>query len=223
MSIESMEYDQNLSQFKEKLLIMASHAESMVTRSVRAHLDRDESAANQALETDEIIDQLEIQIDRIALTLLARNTNNFELRQITCGMKIAQDLERVGDEASTIARRSILLMNLPSLVTPLDITEITFLVNSMLKDALDAFVVGNTVLARGIIPRDKQVDQLNSKYQQQLITLMEADSKNILRAIHLSVITKSLERIGDHAKNIAEDAVLLHEGKDIRHNTIDQS
>lgn len=223
MSIESMEYDQNLSQFKEKLLIMASHAESMVTRSVRAHLDRDESAANQALETDEIIDQLEIQIDRIALTLLARNTNNFELRQITCGMKIAQDLERVGDEASTIARRSILLMNLPSLVTPLDITEITFLVNSMLKDALDAFVVGNTVLARGIIPRDKQVDQLNSKYQQQLITLMEADSKNILRAIHLSVITKSLERIGDHAKNIAEDAVLLHEGKDIRHNAIDQS
>lgn len=218
-----MESAQNLSQFKEKLLIMASHAESMVTRSVRAHLDRDESAANQALETDEIIDQLEIQIDRIALTLLARNTNNFELRQITCGMKIAQDLERVGDEASTIARRSILLMNLPSLVTPLDITEITFLVNSMLKDALDAFVVGNTVLARGIIPRDKQVDQLNSKYQQQLITLMEADSKNILRAIHLSVITKSLERIGDHAKNIAEDAVLLHEGKDIRHNAIDKS
>ena len=223
MSIESMEYAQNLSQFKEKLLIMASHAESMVTRSVRAHLDRDESAANQALETDEIIDQLEIQIDRIALTLLARNTNNFELRQITCGMKIAQDLERVGDEASTIARRSILLMNLPSLVTPLDITEITFLVNSMLKDALDAFVVGNTVLARSIIPRDKQVDQLNSKYQQQLITLMEADSKNILRAIHLSVIIKSLERIGDHAKNIAEDAVLLHEGKDIRHNAIDKS
>ena len=223
MSTESMEYDQNLSQFKEKLLIMASHAESMVTRSVRAHLDRDESAANQALETDEIIDQLEIQIDRIALTLLARNTNNFELRQITCGMKIAQDLERVGDEASTIARRSILLMNLPSLVTPLDITDITFLVNSMLKDALDAFVVGNTVLARGIIPRDKQVDQLNSKYQQQLITLMEADSKNILRATHLSVITKSLERIGDHAKNIAEDAVLLHEGKDIRHNAINQS
>jgi len=218
-----MESAQNLSQFKEKLLIMASHAESMVTRSVRAHLDRDESAANQALETDEIIDQLEIQIDRIALTLLARNTNNFELRQITCGMKIAQDLERVGDEASTIARRSILLMSLPSLVTPLDITEITFLVNSMLKDALDAFVVGNTILARSIIPRDKQVDQLNSKYQQQLITLMEADSKNILRAIHLSVITKSLERIGDHAKNIAEDAVLLHEGKDIRHNAIDKS
>ena len=222
MSIESMESAQNLSQFKEKLLIMASHAEGMVTRAVRAHLDRNEPAAKQALETDEIIDQLEIQIDRIALTLLAKSTDDFELRQITCGMKIAQDLERVGDEASTIARRSILLMNLPSLDTPLDITEMTFLVNAMLKDALDAFVVGNTVLARGIIPRDKQVDQLNNKYQQQLITLMEADSKNILRAIHLSVITKSLERIGDHAKNIAEDAVLLHEGKDIRHNAIDQ-
>ena len=120
-----MESAQNLSQFKEKLLIMASHAEGMVTRAVRAHLDRNEPAAKQALETDEIIDQLEIQIDRIALTLLANNTDAFELRQITCGMKIAQDLERVGDEASTIARRSILLMSLPALDAPLDITEMT--------------------------------------------------------------------------------------------------
>ena len=95
----------NLSQFKEKLLIMASHAEGMVTRAIRAHLDRDEPAAKQALETDEVINQLEIQIDRIALTLLADNSDDFKLRQITCGMKIAQDLERVGDEASTIARR----------------------------------------------------------------------------------------------------------------------
>ena len=197
-----MESVHNLSQFKEKLLIMASHAESMVTRAIRAHLDRDEPLAKQALETDEIIDQLEIQIDRI-----------------TCGMKIAQDLERVGDEASTIARRSILLMSLPTLDTQLDIAEMTFLVNSMLKDALDAFVVGNTVLARGVIPRDQQVDQLNGSYQEHLINLMEASSEYISRCIHLSVITKSLERIGDHAKNIAEDAVLLHEGKDIRHNT----
>ena len=214
-----MESVHNLSQFKEKLLIMASHAESMVTRAIRAHLDRDEPLAKQALETDEIIDQLEIQIDRIALNLLVDNTDDFKLRQITCGMKIAQDLERVGDEASTIARRSILLMSLPTLDTQLDIAEMTFLVNSMLKDALDAFVVGNTVLARGVIPRDQQVDQLNGSYQEHLINLMEANSEYISRCIHLSVITKSLERIGDHAKNIAEDAVLLHEGKDIRHNT----
>ena len=142
----------NLSQFKEKLLIMASHAEGMVTRAIRAHLDRDEPAAKQALETDEVIDQLEIQIDRIALRLLADNTDDFKLRQITCGMKIAQDLERVGDEASTIARRSILLMCLPNLNTSTDITEMTFLVNAMLKDALDAFVT--CLLYTSPSPRD---------------------------------------------------------------------
>ena len=138
-------------------------------------------------------------------------------------MKIAQNLERVGDEASTIARRSILLMSLPKLNAPLDIPLMTSLVNTMLKDALDAFVVGNTLLARDIIPRDKKVDDLNDIYQQELINLMEAESKNIFRSIHHSVILKSLERIGDHAKNIAEDAVLLHEGKDIRHNAINPS
>jgi phosphate transport system protein len=211
----------NLSQFKEKLLIMASHAEGMVTRAIRAHLDRDEPAAKQALETDEVIDQLEIQIDRIALRLLADNTDDFKLRQITCGMKIAQDLERVGDEASTIARRSILLMCLPNLNTSTDITEMTFLVNAMLKDALDAFVTGNTVLARGVIPRDKKVDDLNKLYQEDLIDIMKISSDNISQCLHLGVIIKSLERIGDHAKNIAEDAVLLHEGKDIRHNSTD--
>ncbi len=211
----------NLSQFKEKLLIMASHAEGMVTRAIRAHLDRDEPAAKQALETDEVIDQLEIQIDRIALRLLADNTDDFKLRQITCGMKIAQDLERVGDEASTIARRSILLMCLPNLNTSTDITEMTFLVNAMLKDALDAFVTGNTVLARGVIPRDKKVDDLNKLYQEDLIDIMKLSSDNISQCLHLGVIIKSLERIGDHAKNIAEDAVLLHEGKDIRHNSTD--
>ena len=209
----------NLSQFKEKLLIMASHAEGMVTRAIRAHLDRDEPAAKQALETDEVIDQLEIQIDRIALRLLADNTDDFKLREITCGMKIAQDLERVGDEASTIARRSILLMCLPNLNTSTDITEMTFLVNAMLKDALDAFVTGNTVLARGVIPRDKKVDDLNKLYQEDLIDIMKLSSDNISQCLHLGVIIKSLERIGDHAKNVAEDAVLLHEGKDIRHNS----
>ena len=211
----------NLSQFKEKLLIMASHAEGMVTRAIRAHLDRDEPAAKQALETDEVIDLLEIQIDRIALSLLADNTDDFKLRQITCGMKIAQDLERVGDEASTIARRSILLMCLPNLNTSTDITEMTFLVNAMLKDALDAFVTGNTVLARGVIPRDKKVDDLNKLYQEDLIDIMKLSSDNISQCLHLGVIIKSLERIGDHAKNVAEDAVLLHEGKDIRHNSTD--
>ena len=213
-----MAFDQQaLAQYKEKLLIMASHAEGMVTRAVRAHLDRDEPLARQALETDEVIDQFEIQIDRIALGLLAQAPGEFELRQITCGMKIARELERVGDEATTIARRAVELMALPPLATPLDIAEMTFLANAMLKDALDAFVSGNTVLARGVIPRDRRIDEMNKTYQDDLNGLMEASPENIRRCRHLAVISKCLERIADHAKNVAEDAVMLHEAKDIRH------
>ena len=213
-----MAFDQQaLAQYKEKLLIMASHAESVVTRAVRAHLDRDEPLARQALETDEVIDQFEIQIDRIALGLLAQAPGEFELRQITCGMKIARELERVGDEATTIARRAVELMALPPLATPLDIAEMTFLANAMLKDALDAFVSGNTVLARGVIPRDRRVDEMNKTYQDDLNGLMEVSPENIRRCRHLAVISKCLERIADHAKNVAEDAVMLHEAKDSRH------
>ena len=213
-----MAFDQQaLAQYKEKLLIMASHAEGVVTRAVRAHLDRDEPLARQALETDEVIDQFEIQIDRIALGLLAQAPGEFELRQVTCGMKIARELERVGDEATTIARRAVELMALPPLATPLDIAEMTFLANAMLKDALDAFVSGNTVLARGVIPRDRRIDEMNKTYQDDLNGLMEASPENIRRCRHLAVISKCLERIADHAKNIAEDAVMLHEAKDIRH------
>ena len=213
-----MAFDQQaLAQYKEKLLIMASHAESVVTRAVRAHLDRDEPLARQALETDEVIDQFEIQIDRIALGLLAQAPGEFELRQVTCGMKIARELERVGDEATTIARRAVELMALPPLATPLDIAEMTFLANAMLKDALDAFVSGNTVLAREVIPRDRRIDEMNKTYQDDLNGLMEASPENIRRCRHLAVISKCLERIADHAKNVAEDAVLLHEAKDIRH------
>ena len=213
-----MAFDQQaLAQYKEKLLIMASHAEGVVTRAVRAHLDRDEPLARQALETDEVIDQFEIQIDRIALGLLAQAPGEFELRQVTCGMKIARELERVGDEATTIARRAVELMALPPLATPLDIAEMTFLANAMLKDALDAFVSGNTVLARGVIPRDRRVDEMNKTYQDDLNELMEASPENIRRCRHLAVISKCLERIADHAKNVAEDAVMLHEAEDIRH------
>ena len=213
-----MAFDQQaLAQYKEKLLIMASHAEGVVTRAVRAHLDRDEPLARQALETDEVIDQFEIQIDRIALGLLAQAPGEFELRQVTCGMKIARELERVGDEATTIARRAVELMALPPLATPLDIAEMTFLANAMLKDALDAFVSGNTVLARGVIPRDRRIDEMNKTYQDDLNGLMEASPENIRRCRHLAVISKCLERIADHAKNVAEDAVMLHEAKDIRH------
>ena len=213
-----MAFDQQaLAQYKEKLLIMASHAEGVVTRAVRAHLDRDEPLARQALETDEVIDQFEIQIDRIALGLLAQAPGEFELRQVTCGMKIARELERVGDEATTIARRAVELMALPPLATPLDIAEMTFLANAMLKDALDAFVSGNTVLAREVIPRDRRIDEMNKTYQDDLNGLMEASPENIRRCRHLAVISKCLERIADHAKNVAEDAVMLHEAKDIRH------
>ena len=158
---------------------MASHAEGMVTRAVRAHIDRDEALAGQALETDETIDQFEIQIDRIALGLLAQQPGEFDLRQITCGMKITRDLERVGDEATTIARRAIRLMALPPLSTPLDIAEMTFLANAMLKDALDAYGNREEAASIEVCNRDDEVDAMYTSLFRELLTYMLEDPRNI--------------------------------------------
>jgi len=206
-----------LAAFKELLLTMASHAEESVSHAVRAQLDRDESLAHQALEADVVIDQLEMQIDDHAIQLLSRSPDEFALRLVTSGMKVSQDLERVGDEATTIARRALRLVEEPPLNTPIEIDEMARRVLSMLKDALDAFVDGNTAQARAVIPRDKEVDELNRRFRSVLSGIMAEKPDTIPRCLNKMVICKCLERIGDHAKNIAEYGVFLHEGRDIRH------
>jgi len=206
-----------LSELKEKLLVMAGYAETAVNRAVKALIRRDDDLARRTREEDDLIDALELEIDRIALRLLERRPGGVELRFITMAMKISSNLERVGDEATTISRRVTELSQEPQLRQAAEVPRMAMLAVPMLKEALDAFVQGDSAKARLVIPRDEEVDALNARMHAELAALMAQRPSAIGRCLNLMVICKSLERIGDHATNVAEEVVYLYEGRDIRH------
>jgi phosphate transport system protein len=210
-------HDKELSELKDKLLTMASHAESAVTRAVQAVVNRDEALARQVREGDNVLDDFEVELDELGVRLLAKAPLASDLRLVLMVMKISQNLERVGDEASKIANRARDLAQEPPLKATLDIPKMAQLVLGMLKASLDSFVQRDAAGARAIIPRDKEVDALNKQFQSELIELMTKDPANIRRCLWMTIVSKSLERIADHAKNVAEDVVYLCEAQDIRH------
>jgi phosphate transport system protein len=214
----SAQFEQELDELEKTLLAMAGHAESAVVRAVKAMTDRDNELARGVKQDDSTLDRLEKEIDEIAFRLLAEAPSGLELRLITVAMKISNDLERVGDEATTIARRVLELNQEPPFHTEVDLGSMATLGMSMLKEALEAFVNRHPGKARAIIPRDKQIDSLNKQLQRELASYMVERPATISRCLSLMVISKSLERIGDHATNIAEEVVYLYEGEDIRHD-----
>jgi phosphate transport system protein len=206
-----------LNALKQQLLLMGSHAEAAVNRAMRAILRRDDDLARRTREDDSVIDTLEIQIDHAVLELLGRGPAAFDLRLLMAVMKIARELERVGDEATTISRRCLELSNEPPLKFQIDIPRLAGLSLEMLKLALDAFVSGNVDQARAVVRRDDEADRLHKDLQRELAARMQQQPGNITRCLQLMVIIKSLERIADHATNVAEIVVYLYEGRDIRH------
>ena len=206
-----------LSGLKEKLLVMAGYAETAVNRAVKSLIRRDDDMARRTREEDDLIDALELEIDGIALRLLEQRPGAVELRFITMAMKIASNLERVGDEATTISRRVLELSQEPQLQQAADVPRMAVLAVPMLKEALDAFVQGDPAKARRLIPRDQEVHALNARLHVELAAVMAQRPSAIGRCLNLMVICKSLERIGDHATNVAEEVVYLYEGQDIRH------
>ena len=210
-------FDQELSALKEKLITMGGLAETAVRRSMKALVEHDDANARNAKEQDELLDELELEIDDAAVTLLAKAPLASDLRLVTVAMKISQNLERVGDEATTIARRALELNAEPQLKPYVDIPKMADLALDMLKEALDAFVSRDPARARAVIPRDKEVDALNKQLQRELVSYVIEDPPTISRCLNLIIISKSLERIADHATNIGEEVVYLYEGHDIRH------
>jgi len=210
-------FEQELAALKEKLLTMASKATNAVNKAIKAVVDRDDDLARAVREEDSALDQLEMEIDDIAIGLLAKAPLATDLRLITVAMKISHDLERVGDEATTIARRSLELSQEPQLKPYIDIPRMAKMALEMLNDALDAFVNRNPEKARAVVPRDKEVDALNRQLYRELSSFMVERPTTISRCLNLMVISKSLERIADHATNVAEEVVYLYEAKDIRH------
>jgi len=210
-------FDAELDNLKQKLLAMAGNAEAAVNKAVQALTNRDHELAVQVNENDKILDQFEIEIDELAIHLLAKAPLATDLRLITVAMKISQNLERVGDEAAKIAKRARDLSQEPPLKHSQQIPAMAQLVVQMLKESLDCFVNQQPDAARALIPRDKEVDQLNKEIHRGLAHLMVADPEAIPRCLNLMVVSKSLERIADHAKNVAEEVVYLCEAQDIRH------
>jgi len=151
------------------------------------------------------------------VTLLAKAPLASDLRLVTVAMKISQNLERVGDEATTIARRALELNAEAQLKPYVDIPKMADTALEMLKEALDAFVTRDPARARAVIPRDKEVDSLNKQLHRELASFMVEQPATISRCLNLMVISKALERIADHATNIAEEVVYVYEGRDIRH------
>ena len=210
-------FEQELAELKNELLRMASHAEKAVTQAMEAWIRRDDELALRVCSEDKVVDRFEIEIDEFAIRLLAKAPLASDLRLITVAMKICQNLERVGDEATKIAKRARDLSQEPPLKLALPIPDMAALALQTLKGALDCFVNKDSASARALIPRDKQVDALNKDVHKQLATHMVQAPETIARGLHLMVISKSLERIADHAKNIAEEVVYLCDAEDIRH------
>lgn len=215
--MEQRHYDQDLTDFKNMLLAMGGEAETIVRQAMRSLAERDDERARQVEKDDKILDNYEVEVDELAIVLLARAPLAGDLRLITVGMKISQDLERVGDEATTIARQTLVLNAEPTLRLRVDPRVMASTALEMLKDALDAFVHLDSEKARHLIPRDKEVDQLYKDLRSEASGLMKASPDNVERALCFLTIARSLERIGDHASNIAEEVVYLCEARDIRH------
>jgi phosphate transport system protein len=210
-------FDEEIAKFKETLLMMGSYAESALSQAVQAVTERNDRLAHQVRENDDIMDQYEVEIDETAIHLLAKAPLASDLRLITVAMKISQNLERIGDEATTICRRALELNQEPQLKTYIDIPRLAAIAVAMLKDALDSFVTKDPDKARAVIPRDKEVDAINRQLYRELSSYMVENPSTISRCLNLMTVSKSLERAADHATNIAEEVVYLCEARDIRH------
>lgn len=210
-------FDMELDELKQRLLTMASHAEIATNEAIHALVDRDYDLALRVKDNDRILNQFEIEIDDLAIHLLAKAPLASDLRFVTVAMKISQNLERVGDEAAKIAKRARDLSQEPPVKVNVDLPRMAGLALDMLKSALDAFVHRDSAAARSIIPRDKEVDSLNKQINHELALHMIEHRDTVLRCLNLIMVSKSLERIADHAKNVAEEVVYLCEAQDIRH------
>jgi phosphate transport system protein len=211
-------FDQQLADLKENLLRMAGFTEQSVAQALKALVQRDDALAKKVDADDAVLDKLEIDIDGRSVKLLSlRQPTATELRFITMAMRLSGELERIGDQAVNIAHRAEELNKEPLLKPLVDIPRMADHAQGMIHDSLDAFVYAKPDLARAIIKRDEKVDLLNRQLHRELTSFMIEDPHTITRCLNLMSVAHNLERIADHATNIAEDIVYLYEGRDIRH------
>lgn len=217
--INETQFQKELQELKENLLKMATLVEGTIHDAVQSLVKRDSDLANEIFKRERQINDMELLIDEMCLKLLAlRQPMAVDLRFITSAMKIITDLERMGDQAVNIAERAISLNQEPQLKPYIDLPRMAEIAQSMVKDVLDAFVNRDVQLARSVCERDDLVDGLNDQVVRELLTYMMSDPKTITRAVHLMIVARCLERIADHATNIAEDVIFMVAAKVIKHH-----
>jgi phosphate transport system protein len=217
--MERHHFETELQSLRNQLLTMGGLVEERGHRAVQSLIHRKEEEAKRIIASDKEINDLQIDIDERCLRLLATQTPlAVDLRLITSAMKINADLERVGDQAVNIAESVLVLLPHPPVKPLIDIPRMAEIAERMVRDALDAFVKTDAQLARDVLRRDDEVDELKDQVFRELLTYMMADPGTIQRALALILISRNLERIADHATNIAEDVIFIAEAKDVRHH-----
>jgi phosphate transport system protein len=211
-------FHEELDALKQTLLAMGALVEDQIRRVMRALVERDEALARDVIERDHQVNAYDVEVDEKCVELLARyQPAASDLRFLTTAMKIVTDLERIGDQAVNIAQRALELNREPQLKPYIDLPRMAAKSQQMVKDSLDAFVARDAGLARDVCVRDSEVDALKEQVFRELLTFMMGDPKTIARALHLILVSRFLERVADHATNIAEMVVYMIEGKIVRH------
>lgn len=214
-------FEDELRNLKERILKMGSLVETAIRDSVQSLVDRDSELAREVIRRDHQINALDVEIDEECIRLIAlRQPKAGDLRFITTAMKITTDLERMGDLAEDISERAIELNEEPLLKPYIDIPRMAEISRGMLRDALDALVKGDTKGAMDAIKRDDEVDCLNVQVFNELLFFMIQDPRNVSRATRITYVSKYIERIADHATNIAEMVIYMVEGKIVRHTAL---
>lgn len=208
-----------LDELQGRLLEMGGLVEAAIHRSIRSLVDRDQQQAQEVFRNEARINQMEMAIDELATRLVARyQPMAGDLRFLTAIIKINTDLERMGDLAINIVERAIVVAQEPNVKPFIDLPRMASLTESMVRRSLDAFVKRDAELARSVLLSDDAVDELRDAIIDELIIFMERDNRTVRRALDLILVTRNLERIADHATNIAEDVIFLVQGVDVRHH-----
>jgi phosphate transport system protein len=211
-------YSEQLAGLREQVLRMGGLVEQMTRRVIQALVERDVGILPEVRSMETQVNQLHIEIDEACIELIAlRQPAAVDLRFIAAAMKINTDMERIGDQAINIVERAEVLLTVPPLKPLIDIPRMADIAQEMLKASLDAFVSGDDALAYATILKDDEVDQLKDQVFRELLTFMMSDPTTIPRAMELILVSRHLERIGDHATNICEDVIFMVKGKDVRH------
>ncbi|MDX1386087.1 MAG: phosphate signaling complex protein PhoU [bacterium] len=211
-------FAQDLHDLKDKILKMGALVETMIARSITSLVERDSNLAREVIHQDKEVDALEMEIDDACLRILAlHQPAAVDLRFVAVGMKISTDLERMGDLAVNICEEVLVLNQWEPLKPYIDLPEMAKKSQAMVKGALQAFIDRDAARAKGVCESDDEVDNLEVKIKEDLTQIMQEKQDAVPRGIRLMMIARQLERIGDHATNVAEEVNFLVEGEDIRH------